>query len=113
MTDIAFVRKVLEFVENEHSDFKHEQGLFVMTPEIAKHQLRRDGAVFMADGDEMGEFEARFGVDCKTAACIAGTACLLDPDVTIDHDGEPVVDGKVVRWDDHAQKLLGLPDDTL
>lgn len=115
MTDIAFVRKVLEFVEQDHIDTKHEQGVFVMTPEIAVKQygdmsFNQDGQcrLWLANQEGPMTWTQAFGQDCQTAACIAGTACLLDPDTEIDAMGDPSVDGHRVVWDIRARELLGL-----
>jgi len=114
MADIAFVRKVLEFVENEHSDFAHEQGTFIMTPQLAEGfwGVTGDGDANTFLGNHHGPvgFRRRFGVDCKTAACIAGTACLLDPDTKVNREGMPEVNGQQVDWSRHAAGLLGLTD---
>lgn len=103
--DILFVRKVLEFVENEHSDFKHEQSTFFMTPELAETMMPH-GVIFV--DEKATTFPQAYGQNCKTAACIAGTACMLDPDTTFTASGTPQVNGQDVVWDQRAAQLLGL-----
>lgn len=103
MLDIPFTRKVLEFVENTHPDFVHEQAAFFMTPEIAS----RTG-LYLQGMDSSLTFREQFGADCKTAACIAGTACMLDPDTDFDKSGCPTVGGESVNWSHRAADLMGL-----
>lgn len=106
MTDIGFVRKVLEFVEQEHEDVKHDQGVFIMTPEIAKNT--NGDTKFYSARDEVLDFYETFGQNCGTAACIAGTACLLDPDTEVNDKGEVYVNGQEMMWDTRAAELLGV-----
>lgn len=102
--NIPLARKVLEFVETEHEGFQHNQRIFFMTPGMWElWGLAHPSAITGEDRS----------VDrCGTTACIAGTACMLDPDteVGISSDGVYIVNGKMAHWDRHAAKLLGLDD---
>lgn len=101
--NLPLARKVLEFVEIEHEDFFHDQRIFFMTPSMWKQwgRLHRDS-----------EFSGPIN-KCGTTACLAGTACMLDPDteVGIDSEGLYTLNGKSgVNWAEHAAGLLGLDD---
>jgi hypothetical protein len=83
--DIPYCRKVLEFAEDVHEDFRHNQMTFYTHNE------------------------------CTTSACMGGIACLLAPNVVIKHvrgciGRVPVVDGTPESWVPTATKLMGLTE---
>jgi hypothetical protein len=97
--DIPFARKVLEFVEIEHEDIVHKQRSFYWTPAM-------ENAYTDAYGERSGYLN-----ECKTAACIAGTACLLAPNVEFVIDGCDArvwMDGEQSNWLLTGQRLLGI-----
>jgi hypothetical protein len=94
--DVPFARKVLEFARQEHDDFKFDMRIWWDT---TAHWV-----------DDQGVNR------CGTAACLAGTAVHLHPDVTINStDGITTsftYQGR--EWGNVsllAKELLGLPED--
>jgi hypothetical protein len=104
LTNIPLARKVLEHIEHELGD-----DLFDMSD--WGHQFTR----LVYQRDEHGRFaQGSAEVQCGTSACIAGWACLLDPDTDVrfyDRGHQMYIVGNSVA--SRAMELLGLDDDRL
>lgn len=89
MLDIPFARKVLEYAQKEHDDFKFRMAGWIDTN---AHWL-----------DESGQSR------CGTAACLAGTAAWIHPDVT------PPTDpwGEYFTYQGSARHVSGLGKELL
>lgn len=88
--DIPMARKVLEFLQIEHEDFKHDQGPY--------YSKSMDGF-------------------CGTSACVAGTAVMLCPEAEIvsllkesEEDFEVDLRGVRTGWREAGRDILGLTD---
>jgi len=98
MLDIPFCRKVLEFAEIEHSDFKHRQAVF-----FAKHDADA------ATQESWEEFE--YAHPCGTVGCLAGIACMLSGElntVALHRNGLVIMDVAEPYWVDVGARIMGL-----
>lgn len=92
--DIPFARKVLDYARQEHDDFNFDMSHWYMR------------ASWIGTGGQR---------HCGTAACLAGTAVFLHPEVAgqIRHDNLPMFSyqGKIRHPSYLGQELLGLTDE--
>ena len=104
--DIPFARKTLEFIE-----LHREDGAFNMSHWARRNPPKRDA---------QGRFTAEDGDFCRTSACIAGQAVLLDPQFkklewVTDRRGQfadntILQDGTSVDIETRGRQLLGLSE---
>lgn len=86
---VPFARKVLEFAEQEHEDYQFDMGTF-----------------WGSFWDTINSQRQK----CGTAACLAGTAVFMDPEVSV-KDGEPYLAGEQLDEDGieiRGRELMGL-----
>jgi len=85
--NLPLARKVLEYAEHEHDDFKFDMGDWYEKI----YELNKAGKQI-----------------CKTSACLAGTAAFLAPNAEIDECNGICVDNENYGYEEGGMILLGI-----
>lgn len=104
--DIPFARKVLEFAEQNHDDFRYNQSIWY-NPNYTTYS----GEIAIdTSGEQTAMLQSTW---CGTSACLAGIACILSPEATINPERMTVTvnNGQPTRFDQAAKELIGLTED--